>query len=322
MKFLIRLGLEWPTDNTRPRRVALVSMPCDSPAAGLVTLGVFLRDLGNPSANDIDGHYDALLSYAKQFLRDCQPCGLTRCAPAEKRCGHHNEARGRLRSSTCSRTVVISEDTNFTERQLAWRNGNVVTRPSVNGSLQWHIEGEPPPQLRTYSGALSMFFYATLLNGPQIVPENLKRSYSGLVLAGRTAGESPTRAAFNSLRFRIGSMEHHLDDLLTVQGWSNSDISRVAFFNPRTEQADHAGVAPALVIADGGDSFLKVASISRFQRSDIVGVVHRTMEREKLEAIGEKMTGLRQWYVQDEDMLCGLPSLPQGVSVSILRRRN
>jgi len=40
-----------------------------------------------------------------------------------------------------------------------------------------------------------------------------------------------------------------------------------------------------------------------------------------LEALGNKMSDLRQWYVQDEDMLLGLPEVPRGMSISILRRR-
>lgn len=320
--FLIKFGFEWPNITGRVRRIALMSMPCDSAAAGLITLGSVLRDLGNSAANDIDGHYDALLAYAKQYLRDCKPCGLLRCAPDEKRCGHYKEAHGRLRSATYPRAVTISDATDFEERQLAWKEGNVVTRPTVNGALQWHIDGEPPNQLHTDSGALSALPYTALSNSAQIVPKNLRRSYSGLVLSGRTAGALPTREIYASLRFRVGSTEYRLDDLLTVFGWANSSVSRVVFYNPRTEQMDRGGITPTLVVADGGDSFLKVASSSRFQRSDIVGVIHRTMERERLEALGEKMAALRQWYVQDEDMLCGLPALPHGVSVSIVRRRN
>jgi hypothetical protein len=49
-------------------------------------------------------------------------------------------------------------------------------------------------------------------------------------------------------------------------------------------------------------------------------VVHRTLARDQLEELGEKMVALRQWYAQDEDMLCGLPAVPNGISISIVRR--
>jgi hypothetical protein len=124
-----------------------------------------------------------------------------------------------------------------------------------------------------------------------------------------------------SVKFSDGQTARALDDLLTIHGWSSADVSRVAFYNSRSEDIDRAKDPPNLVIADGGESFLKIASASRFQQSDIIGVVQRTMERPRLEAIGEKLTALRQWYSQDEDMLCGLPALPNGISISILKRR-
>ena len=96
----------------------------------------------------------------------------------------------------------------------------------------------------------------------------------------------------------------------------------MAFYNARSEHLDHASESPALVVADGGDCFLKITGIAKFQRSDVIGVIHRTTERDRLEAVGEKMADLRQWYTHDEDMLCGLPAMPNGISISIFRKRN
>jgi len=322
VKFLIRLGFEWPSAAAQLRRISLISMPCDSPAAGLIALGAMLRDLGNPSANNIDGHYDGLLRFAKQFLRDCRSCGLPQCDPKEKRCGHTKEASGKVRWAAHPRTsAIISEATNFEDRKLAWQKESVVTRPTVNGALQWHIDGEPPTQMRSDTGGLVSTAYAHLVDGARILPENLGRSFSGLCLAGRVMGEERTREVCASIRFRTGEAEHRLDDLLTVYGWSTSGVSRVAFYNARKEQLDHASESPALVVADGGDCFLKITGTSRFQRSDIIGVIHRTTERDRLEAVGEKMAALRQWYTQDEDMLCGLPAMPHGISISVFRKR-
>jgi hypothetical protein len=70
--FLIKLGFGWPSGTARARRISLVSMPCDSAGAGLVTLGAMIRDLGNSAANDSDGHYDALLRHARQFLDETE----------------------------------------------------------------------------------------------------------------------------------------------------------------------------------------------------------------------------------------------------------
>ena len=320
--FLIKLGFGWPSGAARVRRISLISMPCDSPAAGLISLGVMLRDLGNTTANDIDAHYDALLRYAKQFLLDCHSCGLSQCDPREKRCGHSKKANGKVRSAVHARdSAIISKETIFEDRKLAWRDGSVVTWPTVSGALRWHIDGEPPTQVRENNGALADSAYTEFVPGARILPENLRRSFSGLCLAGRVTGEARTQELCASIRFRIRDVDHRLDDLLTVHGWSSSEVSRVAFFNARTERLDRTNESPALVVADGGDSFLKISGTSTFQRSDLIGVIHRTSERDRLEALGEKMTALRQWYVQDEDMLCGLPAIPHGLSISILRRR-
>lgn len=319
----VRLGYEWPNAAIQVRRISLISMPCDSPAAGLIALGAMIRDLGSPSANDIDAHYDSLLRYAKQHLDDCRDCELERCNPEEKGCGHAKKADGWVRSAANPRErAVVSDETNFERRELAWQDGSVTWRPTVNGALRWHIDDEPPTQVRESAGILSHAAYAALVNGARILPENLRRSFSGLCFAGRASGESRSREVCGAVRFRDGDFEYGLDELLTVYGWSYSDVSRVTFFNSRTEQLDRSTASPALVVADGGDSFLRVSSATRFQRSDVIGVIHRTMERERLEALGEKMTSLRQWYVQDEDMLCGLPVIPPGVSISILRRRS
>lgn len=320
--FLIKLGFGWPSGAERVRRISLVSMPCDSAGAGLVTLGAMIRDLGIAAANDSDGHYDALLRHAKQFLNECRPCDLPECDPKIKGCGHTKKAHGIIRSADHHGVWIISEETDIADRKLAWRRGTVTLRPpKVESALRWHLDGEPPTQIRTSVRAIPEHPYSSLLEGARILPENLRRSFSGLCLAGRVGGEQHSREMCASVRFSQDRTDHALDDLLSIHGWSSADVSRVAFYNSRTEEIDRSKDPPDLVVADGSDSFLKVASASRFQHSDVIGVVQRTMERPRLEAIGEKLTALRQWYSQDEDMLCGLPALPSGISISILKRR-
>ena len=57
---------------------------------------------------------------------------------------------------------------------------------------------------------------------------------------------------------------------------------------------DTNAISPALVIADGDASFLKVLARTEFQHSDIIGVFHRTIDRDRLELLGNRMIGLRQ----------------------------
>lgn len=327
---LIQLGYRWGGDLQGQRRVALVSMPCDSAACGLIALGALIRDLRNPKANEYDGYYDALLRYARQYLESCRDCDLAECKPDVKRCGYVAKVSGRLRSPKFSRkTFTISEKTDFNRRQIAWEyphapghSKNVTQYPSPTHAMNWHIEGEPPSQISDGAGALPEEMYRQIVEAAQIVDENLRRSFSDLCLAGRVSGETATREACAAVRFRCSTGEYGLPDLLTVHGWSRfSVVSRMTFFNTRNEKFDRRALSPALVVADGDVSVLKVLGRSEFQTSDVIGVIHRTIERDRMEAVGTRMLGLHQWYAEDFEMVSRLPVMPRGINVSILKKR-
>ena len=281
-----------------------------------------VRDLADSRANDVDGHYDKLLQYASQFLKKCDPCEH-KCNPGITLCGYAKQATGNLRSPLLQhRTFKVSSRTNFDERKLAWtyRSG-MIEWPTPQYAINWHIEGEPPTEWNQPDGELSSEAYQTFFNDAKILPENLRRSYSGLCFAGRAGGESVSRELCATTRFANVKAEYGLDDLLAIQGWSKCKISRTAFFNPRTEKLDRSNAAINLVVADGDTSFLKVCDHVDFSASDIIGVVHRNIERDRLEAVGAKILP-NQWFAPDIDMLCELPSQPKGISVVILKERN
>jgi hypothetical protein len=71
-------------------------------------------------------------------------------------------------------------------------------------------------------------------------------------------------------------------------------------------------------VADGDAAFLKVLDSSEFSSSDVVGVIHRAVARESLEAIGFKLSSLTQWYEPEDDQ--GIPP-PVGITVSTMRQR-
>jgi hypothetical protein len=304
-------------------------MPCDSAAAGLIALGAMIRDLANPRANVIDGHYDALLRHARQYLGSCRDCGVEPCDPAFKRCGHLREAQGKLRSPLRRGIVTVSDRTDIKEGKLAWeyraggkQKGTGTQWPTPEYAVNWHVDGEPPSQSPASDGVLSEGLYGEIVPGTDIIADNLRRSYSGLCLAGRAAGETVSRNICESIRLLIGEEEHGLADMLTVHGWSKKGtVSRVSFFNTRTGALDRHSTVPSLVIADGDIAFLKINGRDEFQHSDIVGVISRVTDRDSLEAIGNKMLGLRQWYEPNSDLFERFPQAPRGISVSILRRR-
>ena len=107
--------------------------------------------------------------------------------------------------------------------------------------------------------------------------------------------------------------------MLTVFDWIEHNISRVAYFNPRTGKPDRPP-SPGVVVADGDAPFLKVLNDGRFEGSDVIGVMSRVVDRDRLDEVGAAMSKKLQWYETDEEMMRGAGQ-PQGVSVSVLKRR-
>lgn len=51
-----------------------------------------------------------------------------------------------------------------------------------------------------------------------------------------------------------------------------------------------------------------------------MGVMHRAIERDRLELLGNKIAELAQWYSADCERLEVLSSPPRGIVVSLLKR--
>ncbi|BBO80430.1 hypothetical protein DSCO28_09960 [Desulfosarcina ovata subsp. sediminis] len=95
----------------------------------------------------------------------------------------------------------------------------------------------------------------------------------------------------------------------------------MTYFNSRTERFDRYSSTPSLVVADGDKSFIKLLGRTEFQRSDVIGVIDRIMDRTDLEAVGNQMNAQSQWYTDDFETIEKLPSVPRGISVRVLKRR-
>lgn len=322
--FLIKLGFLLPKASPEPRRIALISMPCDSAGAGLIAFGALVSALGDPTANDIDGHYDALLRHARQYLEDCRDCDM-RCRPREKRCGYTTEANGKVRRKG-RESWEISDRTSISERRLVFfrrrKKGNIWWQPNPQKLVDWQVEGEAPPRSHFSKQGLSGEPFRDIVPVAKFVPENLRRSFSGHCLAGRVLGERATREVLGCIRFRCHAGDFNLCNLLTIKGWgSPTDVSRLTFFNARTQSADRRASRPGLIIADGDQSFLRVLARPEFQYSDIVGVFHRMIDRDRLEAIGNAMIQMRQWYVPDSRIGETVPPPVRGIQASFLIRK-
>jgi len=192
---------------------------------------------------------------------------------------------------------------------------------SLSTALEWRFDGEAPVQVISGDQVLYERHYSELVpQGGAIKSSNLTRSDSGICLAGRVAGGNSTRTALAAIRYKANGYVADLSQLLTVHNWSPGTISRVSFFNCRTGQLDRSTRRPRLVVVDGDTSFLKVTEREEFQQSDIVGIMHRTLERDRLEAVGEKLANLDQWYERDTQLLRSLPQPPRGIGISLFKR--
>jgi len=298
--FLIEFGFAWPAQPGASRRIAIVSMPCDSAAAGLIVLGAMRRCLELDDANDVGSHYQRLLELAHK-----RPNGVS------------------LRHATLPGCFVFDgfdPNRNPMVKQPRSKSSRRINIPRAS-AMDWRINGEAPVAVRNGQQVPNSQFYAHLVKqGGNIRPSNLSESHSQICLAGRGVGAAPTRGCMADIRFRVDGCEANLSQLLTVQRWMPGTISRVNFYNARTEEFDRQAGRPQVVIADGDASFLRVVDGKGFEHSDVVGVIHRTMERDRLEAVGTKVRSLRQWYDRDGAILNGLPERPRGIGIAVLRR--
>lgn len=323
VNFLIRFGYHWSEGETSNRRIAILSMPCPSPAAGLITLGALIRDLGKLDSHDMTTHNDSLLCYARQYLEYCQKCELKDCDPTIRGCGFNSKSHGVIRSVRRKNNIyMVSEDSDFDEKKLVIfekRNPAIKTELKPEYFKNLYFDGQPPAVSSSEETGLQKSAYQGLIEEAAIHPDNLRKSYSGLVLAGRAKGCRDTKSAYESVYFCNDTESYTLAELLAIHDWTDSEVSRTAFFNVRTEESDHTVVQPKLAVADGDASFLK--SIDVFKKSDIIGVVDRSQERDKLEAIGQKFAALKNWYQPESEFQNLLPAPVPGITIAILKKQ-
>jgi len=296
--FLLNCGFlsSWVTAGAR--RISIISMPCDSAAAGLVTLGAMRHRLSVTAADDSSSHFLRLENLASHsppgpFLRHQSQKGLF---VFDKRDGQGNLWAKRENSST--RIMVIPSN-----------------------AKAWRIDGEPPVEALDGHELRHREYYERLIDSASpVVESNFTRSDSTICLAGRVAGETATRAMLARVRFQRGDLPIELPTLLAVHDWSPKTVSRVTFFNSRTNQLDR-GTSARLVIADGDAAFLRIVDADQFRQSDVIGVIHRTIERDRLESVGRKLADMTQWYVSDTEMLDRLQHAPPGIAIVTMRHR-
>lgn len=298
-EFLLKFGFAWRDSPVNSRRIALISMPCDSAAAGLIALGAMRKVLELNEANDTGAHFERIKALATKR--------------AEKSFLRHRRWKGRFVVEIIDRNGMV-----WVRKERSETADRMTITP--NDANDWQFEREAPVQALVGNPVPYEEFYGGLIPGAEpSLAANLRLSDSRICLAGRAGGESALRRMLSGVRFQTCGRTTDLSQLLTIQAWSPGLISRVTFFNARTSKLDRATGIPQLVVADGDQAFLKVIEAETFRFADVMGVIHRTMERNKLEAVGNKMVDLRQWYSPDAQMPAGNPP-PNGIAVSVIRR--
>lgn len=303
VRYLIDFGYLFGAQPQDFRRIGIISMPCESAGAGLVALGALRYRLSLAGADDAHSHFDRL-------------CRLATSKPTSPNIYHPEYGGPFLIKGT------YAEGALKVEMQPPGRRKKRLLRVAIfpDRAVEWQIEDEPPVMQLEGDSRPYLPIYEHLVEGSQrVIPSNLVRSDSAICLAGRVAGEIATREALSQVRFRIGNQPANLAELATVHGWSNGAVSRLTFFNSRTEKVDRCPAPPIVVVADGDLALLKVLSAKAFYGSHVLGVVHRAVERDRLESLGNALNN--QWYSLEGAGLPAGPVTPNGIAVSLLRGR-
>ena len=307
-RFFMQTGFNMPSDQRR--RIIFISMPCESAAPGLITLGAMMSDLERTGANDRDLHKESLLTYAKQYLNQ----------------GRENPTLdGKIRKLNSSGrrpgTYRVLESTDFEAGQLELESKGIRYIPSDSGLMDYYLGGNPPTLNRYEGGSLNGIKYREILPNLSLFEQNLSNSFSGIILAGKN--NEHCKRQYSTIGFESDSGKNTLASLLTIKGWSHEagnsiqNISRVAFFNGMANKIDRvSNIQPRLVVADSDNLFHKVYASEDFRTSSIVTIIDRSnMDRSAIDSIRQKMVGLEDYYSEDNEFINNLTDVPSGISI-------
>ena len=307
--YLLRFGYEFYASKADARRsISIISLPADSPGAGLVALGAMRRRLEMRGANDLSSHFERIKS---GVLTGDRVSTLRQAGSRSRYKFDRVDSDGTL--------WLLEVPVSSARSRKAPPRFPVGISVSASSATKWQFEGEAPLNVAPGHALPWHLIYQSLpVQQAPIVGENLAATDSAICFAGRIAGHAPTKAMCESISFRANGSTATLGQLLSVQDWNPGAISRLSFFNSRTHQIDRATGHTAVVVADGDAAFLGAISHPGFERCHVIGVFSRIAGRDQLEAVGSKIEELRQWFEIDEDT-AGQP--PPGIHATTLTVR-
>ena len=322
----ISLGYRWCQAGNGARRIGLLSMPCESEAAGLIALGALRSDLERTTANHVDTHFDLLLRACRERVA-VQMRRKDSCEdPSWDVRNAVDDTRWSFVSYNDDLDAIVLESA--THRPVVKRKGKSIHNP--NGvcsryimrasAIDWQLRDCPLPQLSTDERALELSGYSDLPGcvGP-ILEANLRRSYDGLVLVGQGAARDSTyMRQFYESGFVSADYRYPLGELLTLHHSERKYIRRLRFLNERAHQ-DNATHAAKLVVADGISALLRAENI--FPYSDIIGVCNRDASVETILQLKNRLSEINRYYT-DTDSSCSFSGgMPAGMLLRVLQRR-
>jgi len=302
--YLLRMGCEFAGQINKRQKISLISMPCDSPGAGLVALGAMISYLSARPLSDEEIH---------RRLENGKSRTLFSGTDMFRYIG---DDRGK---------AVIEEIIKSDKRRNLKRPKKepIIRTASLNG-LDLRFEDETI--IVSSNKALSyLHIYEKLApQGVVIYDRALQQSHSAVCIVGKRKGLSVTKALLFDTCFETDGKTANLLELLSLVDGSLDVVSRVTMYNARTGKLDRPGLPPEIVVADGIDAFLKI--VEEMQRStnnifsgcNIVVVIDRTEKREKLDSLQTKVSELRQWYEPD---LLEFSVPPKGIAYATYFKR-
>lgn len=320
------LGYRWRHSGSSVRRIGLLSMPCESEAAGIISLGALRSDLERTTANHLDTHFDHLL----QACHERVTVHMRRVDYPEELSWDVRKAvddtRWRFVAYDGERDAIVLESA--THRPVVKRNGKSIPNPNGacssyimrDNAFGWQLRDCPLPQLPPEGKALEPTAYSNLPGCfGHILEENLTRSYDGLVLVGQGAArDSAYMQKFYTVGFVSADRQLPLGDLLTLHHGERNYIRRLRFLNERAHHG--AGVQTArLVVADGISALLCAEKL--FPTSDIVGVCSRDASVEAVLQLKVWLNDIVRYYTDAETSHYLSGEMPAGMLLRVLQRR-
>lgn len=339
VQWFIKLGLNFPVSSpSSGRTILMVSTPCDSPAAGLVSLGIVMRDLAREKATNVENHAQAVRAWARQYLSWCKACN-SRCIPSQRGCGYAGEASGEIfevgdnanrhrkrfsvESLDQEGTLTLSEAprTNARKGAITMRFG---AGQNPDGVLaHFFPDGWPPPEATRDTRGLNVTPYSLLVPGWIPLEKNSRQSYSGACLVGRRTGTTDTRRVLEKVGFELNGNRHTLCGLLSIMGWDGDTVSRLRYYNSRRGNGfgfDRPGSMPEVAVVDGAREIAGViAGTMDFGMSSLIGIVSRDADTKDLQELRVALTE-RRFKSQPDRRPCQDP-VPLGISIQWMTAR-